>query len=87
MDKSWSCCTCEKTRCTGLLSRSKTTCSPGWRAGTKGSGLKVPPLVPASRPGTKWGPLVPVGNTNRDYRGHQAVTWRHPWLPLLVPVG
>ena len=54
---------------TGLLSRSKTNCSSGWRARTKGSGLKVPPLVPALRLGTKWGHLVPIGNTNRDYRG------------------
>jgi len=72
---------------TDLLSRSKTTYSPGWRAGTKRSGLKVPPLVPARRPETKWGHLVPVGNTNRDYRGRQAVTWRSPWPPLLVLVG
>ncbi|KAG0549861.1 hypothetical protein BDA96_01G291000 [Sorghum bicolor] len=38
---------------TRLQSRSKTTCIPGWRAGTKRSGLKVLPLVPALRPGTK----------------------------------
>ena len=67
--------------------RSKTTCSPEWRAKTKGSRLKVSPLVPALRLGTKWRHLVPVGNTNHDYRGHQAVTWRHPWPPHLVPVG
>ena len=49
-----------------LLSRAVTTFSPGYRARTTISGLKVPPLVPGHRAETKEGPLVPVGNTNRD---------------------
>ena len=51
-----------------LLSRAVTAFSPGYRAGTTIPGLKVnvPPLVPGHRAGTKDGPLVPVGVTNRD---------------------
>ena len=49
-----------------LLSRAVTAFSPGYRAGTMILGLKVPPLVPGHRAGTKEGPLVPVGVTNRD---------------------
>ena len=49
-----------------LLSRAVTAFSPGYRAGTTIPGLKVKPSVPGHRAGTKEGPLVPVGNTNRD---------------------
>ena len=63
-----------------LLSRAVTAFSPSYRAGTTIPGLKVPPLVPGHRAGTKgstgtkgppaeqtWPhPLVPVGNPNRD---------------------
>ena len=49
-----------------LLSRAVTAFSPGYRAGTTIPGLKVSPLVPGHRAGTKEGPLVPVGVTNRD---------------------
>jgi len=49
-----------------LLSRAVTTFSPGYRAGTTIPELKVEPSVPGHRAGTKEGPLVPVGVTNRD---------------------
>ena len=49
-----------------LLSRAVTAFSPGYRAGTTIPGLKVPPLIPGHRAGTKEGPLVPVDVTNRD---------------------
>ena len=49
-----------------LLSRTITAFSPGYRAGTTIPGLKVEPSVPGHRAGTKEGPLVPVGVTNRD---------------------
>ena len=49
-----------------LLSRAVTAFSPGYRAGTTIPGLKVEPSVPGHRAGIKDGPLVPVGNTNRD---------------------
>ena len=49
-----------------LLSRAVTAFSPGYRAGTTIPGLKVEPSVPGHRAGIKEGPLVPVGNTNRD---------------------
>ena len=49
-----------------LLSRTVTAFSPDYRAGTTIPRLKVPPLVPGHRAGTKEGPLVPVGVTNRD---------------------
>ena len=49
-----------------LLSRAVTAFSPGYRAGTTILGLKVKPSVPSHRAGTKEGPLVPVGVTNRD---------------------
>ena len=48
-----------------LLSRAVTAFSPGYRAGTTIPGLKVPPLVPGHRAGTKEGPLVPVGVINQ----------------------
>ena len=51
-----------------LLSRAVTAFSPGYRAGTTIPGLKVEPSVPGHRAGTKEGPLVPVGVTNRDER-------------------
>ena len=60
-----------------LLSRAVTAFSPGYRAGTTIPGLKVPPLVPGHRAGTKEGP--PTGT-----KGPPAEqTWPHP----LVPVG
>jgi len=49
-----------------LLSRTVMAFSPGYRAGTTIPGLKVKPSVPGHRAGTKEGPLVPVGVTNRD---------------------
>jgi len=49
-----------------LLSRAVTAFSPGYRAGTTIPRLKVPPLVPGHRAGTKEEPLVPVGVTNQD---------------------
>ena len=49
-----------------LLSRAVTAFSPGYRAGTTISELKVEPSVPGHRAGTKEGPLVPDGVTNRD---------------------
>ena len=49
-----------------LLSRVVTAFSLGYRAGTTISGLKVEPSVSGHRDGTKEGPLVPVGVTNRD---------------------
>jgi len=49
-----------------LLSWAVTAFSPGYRVGTTIPGLKVEPSVPGHRAGTKEGPLVPVGNTNRD---------------------
>ena len=49
-----------------LLSWAVTAFSPGYRAGTTIPGLKVEPSVPGHRAGIKEGPLVPVGNTNRD---------------------
>ena len=49
-----------------LLSQAVTAFSPGYRAGTTIPGLKVPPLVLGHRVGTKEGPLVLVGVTNRD---------------------
>ena len=51
---------------TDLLSRAVTAFSPGYRAGTTIPGLKVEPSVSGHRAGTKEGPLVPVGVTNRD---------------------
>ena len=44
-----------------LLSQAVTAFSPGYRAGTMILRLKVPPLVPGHRAGTKEGPLVLVG--------------------------
>ena len=49
-----------------LLSRAVTAFSPSYRAGTTIPGLKVEPSVPGHRAGIKEGPLVLVGNTNRD---------------------
>ena len=49
-----------------LLSRAVTAFSPGYRAGTTIPGLKVEPSVLGHKAGTKEGPLVPVGVTNRD---------------------
>ena len=49
-----------------LLSRAVTVFSPGYHAGTMIPGLKVEPSVLGHRAGTKEGPLVPVGITNRD---------------------
>ena len=49
-----------------LLSRAVTAFSPGYRTGTTILRLKAPPLVPGHRAGTKEGPLVLVGVTNRD---------------------
>ena len=49
-----------------LLSRAVTAFSPDYRAGTTIPGLKVEPSVPGHRARIKEGPLVPVGNTNRD---------------------
>ena len=48
-----------------LLSRAVTAFSPGYRAGTTILGLKVEPSVLGHRAGTKEGPLVPVGPSNR----------------------
>ena len=49
-----------------LLSRAVMAFSPGYRSGTTIPGLKVEPSVPGHQAGTKEGPLVPVGVTNRD---------------------
>ena len=49
-----------------LLSRAVAAFSLGYRAGTTILGLKVEPSVPGHRAGTKDGPLVPVGVTNRN---------------------
>ena len=49
-----------------LFFRTVTAFSPGYHVGTTIPGLKVEPSVPGHRAGTKEGPLVPVGVTNRD---------------------
>ena len=53
-----------------FLSQAVTAFSPGYHAGTTipglKVGLKVEPSVLGHRAGTKEGPLVPVGVTNRD---------------------
>ena len=66
-----------------LLSRTVTAFSPDYRAGTTIPGLKVPPLVPGHRAGTKEGPLVPVGLPTGTKGPPAEQTWPHP----LVPVG
>jgi len=50
----------------GFCSRLGNPFSPGFPTGSTNPGLKVPSFSPGLAPGTKGGPLVPVGNTNRD---------------------
>ena len=45
-------------------------------------------FCPGSGNWDKWGPLVPVGNTNRDQRVCQRRRGRHPlWSRLVLPTG